>query len=443
LGDDRDEIMVRADERRLEWWRRARFGMFVHWGLISQGGSGDRSDIVRAETSEQRLQAFSAPAFDADAWAGLAAEAGARYLVLVCRHVDGFCLWPSRSSKLTVAVTPLGMDVVAKVAEACRRRGVRFGAYLAIPDSNHPDWPGSAGLSGPTRAGSRMDRYLAYLHSQARELIEGYAPAVLWFDGDNEAPWTHEHGLALHRMCRSLDPDLLINDRVDKGRQGIKIGDGKRPEDFDPASFDPGLFAYFRTPRPPGDYGGDFATPEQYVGLPDRARPWETCMTLGANWTCTLGEPLKSIRELIHILVRCAGGDGNLLLNVGPKEDGSLDPRQTDRMRGIGAWLSSHGSAVYGTRGGPWKPGRYGASTCVGRRVNVLVTERGIEEVALPELPLIVTGCRVDGVPVPHGIVDRCFRVRVRPAKPDEPVRLVELDLDGDAVSLPPLPVTP
>ena len=427
------QIRIPPNDPRMDWWRNARFGMFIHWGLFTHGAGDDNAGLsglaLRTEY-DRRLLTFSAPAFDADAWAKLAADAGARYVVLVSRHADGFCLWPSRCTEHTVARTPLGVDVVGKLAEACRGRGLRFGTYLAIPDLRHPDWPRGVGPDGLPKREPRMDRFAAYLETQVRELIEGYRPSVLWFDGDNEAPWTHEYGLSLYRTCRSLDPNLLINNRVDKGRQGIKCGDGKRPEDF---GYKPGddieLYTFFRTPRPPGEYAGDFATPEQSIGAFDRANPWETCMTLGRNWTWAPGEELKTAEQLVAILVRCAGGDGNFLLNIAPRADGGLDSEQADRMRGVGAWLSVNGDAIYGTRGGPWMPGTYGASTCAGRRVNVLVLDRTLRELRLPALPLAITACRVNGVATPHGTAEGSLRVTLPPAREDQPVRVVELQV--------------
>jgi len=436
------ELKIPAGDPRFDWWRKARFGMFIHWGLFSEGGFGD--GYVSAEEYERRRKAFSAPAFDADSWAQLAVDAGMHYLVLVCRHVDGFCLWPSRYSDFTVARTPLGVDVVRKVAEACQRKGLKFCAYIAIPDFFHPDWPTGIGLDGSKKKDPQMDRFVIYLKNQVKELIEGYKPSLIWFDGDNEAPWTHEYGLDLYKWCRSLDHNLIINNRVDKGRQGLKLGDGKKPEDFTgQVGFDMNLFNYFRTPRPAGDYAGDYGTPEQYAGAFDRTYPWETCMTLGQNWTWKSGETLKSVEELTGILAKCAGGDGNLLLNTGPRGDGSIDPQQAARMRGIGKWLSLNGSAIYGTRGGPWKPGKYGASTCSGSHINIIVTDKSITEITLPALPVSIIDCHLNGSPFKHQDTGGNLIFALPPALPDEPVRIVKLKIDVSAVSIAPIAVYP
>lgn len=422
-----------SDDPRIAWWRDARFGLFIHWSI---SGAGD----AVAAGFERQIATFSAPAFDAEAWAQLALDAGARYVVLVCRHADGFCFWPSRHSESTVAKTPLGLDVVGKVATACRRQGLRFGCYLALPDLRHPDWPRGPGPDGARKQDFRRERFLAYLQAQVRELVESYQPSILWFDGDNEAPWTHGDGLALYRTCRALSPEVLVNDRVDKGRQGLKRGDGKRPEDF---GYKPGddveLFNFFRAPRPPGEYAGDFATPEQEVGRFDRLNPWETCMTLGENWFWNRDERLKTSEELVGVLARCAGGDGNLLLNVCPRGDGSLDMEQVERLRGVGKWLAVNGHAIYGTRGGPWMPGKHGVSTCAGSRVNLIVLDHTIHEIDLPVLPVNVTECRLAGVRVSHRIANGRFRVALPDAQANEPARILTLHLARPAAAIAPL----
>jgi alpha-L-fucosidase len=435
------EFKIPSDDHRLKMWRDARFGMFIHWGLFSMEGTGD--GYISPEEYERRRLSFSAPAFDADAWAQLAVDAGMHYLVLICRHVDGFCLWPSEFSKFTVANTPLGVDVVKKVADACRRRGLLFGTYLAIPDFFHPDWPQGITMDGSKKKDPRMDRFVIYLKNQVKELIDGYNPALIWFDGDNEAPWTHEYGLDLYRWCRSLDRNILINNRVDKGRQGLKIGDGKKPEDFNgQVGFDMNLFTYFRTPRPPGEYAGDYATPEQTIGSFDRTNPWETCMTLGQNWTWKSGEALKTTEELIGILASCAGGDGNFLLNTGPRGDGSIDPEQAARMLGIGKWLSVNGNVIYGSRGGPWKPGKYGVSTCSGSQVNLIILDKTLSEISLPALPVGITDCRINGIPSIYRISNNIFNLPLPPAQENEPARIVELKIGGNIVNIEPILVS-
>ena len=174
-----------------------------------------------------------------------------------------------------------------------------------------------------------MDRYRIYLKNQIRELVDGYHSRLLWFDGQWEKSWTHADGMDLYAYARSLNDSLLINNRVDKG-----LGGPPRPGDVE-------------------TYAGDFGTPEQEIGALDNVHPWESCITIGTQWSWKPNDSLKTVKECIQILAKTAGGGGNLLLNISPMPDGRFEQRQIDRLAGIGDWLGRYGESIYGTRGGP------------------------------------------------------------------------------------------
>ena len=321
----------------LSWWREARFGMFVHWGPVSLRGTEigwSRGQEVPVEEYDALYRRFDPTLFDARAWARLARDAGMGYLVLTTKHHDGFCLWPSALTDYDVAATPFGRDVVRELADACHAEGIVFCAYHSICDWRHPDYPlGSPG--GRTRKPAPdMDRYTAYLKGQVAELVRGYGPlGILWFDGEWEEPWTEERGKDLYRHCRALQPSLIVNNRVAKGRQDMA-----------------GTTAA-------GTFGGDYDTPEQRVGRFQAGRPWESCITICRQWAWKPDDEMKTLDLCVRTLVTCAGGDGNLLLNVGPMPTGAIEARQAARLREIGDWLKVNGESVYGTRGGPFRPG--------------------------------------------------------------------------------------
>ena len=176
---------------------------------------------------------------------------------------------------------------------------------------------------------------------QLKELIENYGPlGIMWFDGEWEDPWTHEMGLDLYDYVRGLQDDIIINNRVDKGRKGME-----------------GITLTDK------NYAGDFDTPEQEVGKFQIDRPWETCMTIARQWAWKSNDELKSLDECLKILVETVGGDGNLLLNVGPMPDGRIEGRQVERLQQIGNWLWQNGESIYGARGGPHLPAKWGVST--------------------------------------------------------------------------------
>jgi alpha-L-fucosidase len=417
----------------LSWWREARFGMFVHWGPVSLRGTEigwSRGDAIPVEEYDALYRRFDPRQFDARAWARLARDAGMGYLVLTTKHHDGFCLWASALTDYDIAGTPFGRDVVRELADACRAEGVVFCAYHSICDWRHPDYPlGSPG--GKTRKPNPdMGRYVAYLEGQLAELLRGYGPlGILWFDGEWEEPWTEAHGRELYRYCRGLQPSLIVNNRVAKGREDMA-----------------GTTAA-------GAFGGDYDTPEQRVGRFQADRPWESCITIGTQWAWRPDEELKSTDECVRTLVTCAGGDGNLLLNVGPMPSGEIEPRQAARLREVGAWLSVHGESVRGTRGGPFLPGPWGVSTHRDRTVFVHVLDwPPAGPLVLPPLERTVVSADVPRASTPPAAGDTASaapaevartaagtEIRVRPEHRLSPDTVVRLTLDGPAESLPPL----
>jgi len=410
-------LPLRAD---LSWWREARFGMFVHWGPVSLRGTEigwSRGKEVPVEEYDALYRRFDPALFDARAWARLAKDSGMGYLVLTTKHHDGFCLWPSGLTDYDIAATPFRRDVVRELADACRDEGIAFCAYHSICDWRHPDYPLGSPGGGTRKAAPDMDRYTAYLKGQLAELLRSYGPlGLLWFDGEWEEPWTEERGLDLYRYCRSLQPSLIVNNRVAKGRQDMA-----------------GTTAA-------GAFGGDYDTPEQQVGRFQTDRPWESCITICRQWAWKPDDELKTLEECVRTLVTCAGGDGNLLLNVGPMPTGEIEARQAARLREIGAWLKIHGEAVCGTRGGPFVPGEWGVSTHRERSVYVHVLRWPAEgAVVLPALERRVVGASLVGGGVAEARQSAAgIAIHVAPGLRRPIDTVVRLDLDGPAATLPP-----
>lgn len=411
----------RPDPESLARWQAMRFGMFIHWGPVSLKGTEigwSRGREVPVEEYDALYKEFNPRQFDADEWVALAKEAGMKYLVITSKHHDGFCIWDSAYTDYDIMSTPFARDILRELSDACRRGGILFCTYHSICDWYHPDYPLGSPGGRTAKPNPNMPRYVEYLHNQTREIIEKYGPlGVMWFDGEWEKPWTHEYGKALYEHIRRCQPDILINNRVDKGRRGMEgITEGE-------------------------EFRGDFDTPEQRVGAFDRDRPWETCMTICRQWAWKPNDPLKSLRECLEILLRTVGGDGNLLLNVGPMPDGRIEPRQADRLREIGRWLAEYGDGVYGTRGGPFKPGRWGASTCKGNTIYLFVFAWPAEgTLSLPPIPARVTEATLrSGGDLRWEQTDRGIALTVK--TPDPLITVLELKLDGDALAIPPVNV--
>ena len=404
----------------LQWWREARFGMFIHWGPVSLKGTEigwSRGTDVPVEEYDALYRDFNPFAFDAEAWVALAKEAGMKYIVLTSKHHDGFCLWDSPSTDYDMMSTPYGKDVMRPLADACKKAGIRFCTYHSIIDWHHPDYiPRGKGDTRPTDDVD-FDRYVAYMKGQLREIIEGYGPlGIMWFDGEWDPTWTHERGVDLYKYVKELQPDIIVNNRVDKGRRGMA---GVTAEGF----------------------AGDYDTPEQEIGAFNRDQPWESCMTLGTQWAWKPNDRIKSFAESIHTLVETCGGDGNLLLNIGPMADGSIEAPYVERLRQMGAWLKENGESIYGTRGGPYMPGAWGASTNKEDRIYLHVFEWDGDSIAMPPLDAKVVSAKVlDGAQV--SVEQSAESIRVATPKGHNEVdTIVVLTLDRDAAGLAPLPV--
>lgn len=400
-------------ENRLAWWREARFGMFIHWGPVSLKGTeigwsraGERRGYrwsqgtgVPAEVYDNLYREFNPVQFDARAWVALARAAGMKYLVFTSRHHDGFSMFDTQAGdyKLTSPLSPFRRDVVRELAGACQAAGLKFGLYYSQPDWRHPD----------AFTPDRHALYLAYLRAQVRELLSNYGRVdILWFDGLGKTAADYD-AVEINRMARALQPHILINNR-----NGL-------PEDFD--------------------------TPEQRVGAYQADRPWESCITICRQWAWKPEDDMKSFQECIQTLVFCAGGDGNLLLNVGPTPEGIIEPRQAGRLKEMGAWLARHGESIYGTRGGPWKPTRDLASTRRGSTIylHILRSEGG--RVELPALPRTVTSAVLldTGKDVPFQQAGGNLVLSIDPAALDPVDTIIRLELDGSAIDLPAMAVPP
>jgi alpha-L-fucosidase len=395
-----------AVARRLEAWRAARFGLFIHWGPVAVKGTEigwSRGAQVPVEEYDALYRSFNPTQFDADAWMRVAREAGMKYVVFTTKHHDGFCMWDTKQTEFNIMQSPFRRDVVKELADAAKRAGLGFGTYHSVCDWHHPDFPLTSPGGKVRRPASNLDRYEQYLRGQITELVQHYGPLwVLWFDVPQE--FDVRRGQGLINLARSFQPDLIVNNRSGA----------------------------------PGDYD----TPEQQVGRYEQDRPWETCMTLCQQWAWKPDDRMKSLEECLHTLVRCAGGDGNLLFNVGPMPDGRIEPRQVERLREMGAWLGAHGESIYGTRGGPWKPTRSVASTRRGNTIYLHVLRWSGDAVRVPAMPRrVVRSTVLSGGTARVENEGWDWVVRVPPAGRKAIDTVVVLELDGSAMDLAPVAV--
>jgi alpha-L-fucosidase len=301
--------MEATHERRIQWWREARFGMFVHWGLYAQLGRHEwvmNRERIPLREYEKLAATWKPQPRPARAWARLARAAGMRYMVMTTKHHEGFLLWDSKMSDYNAARRGPGRDLVREYVEACREFGLKIGFYYSLMDWHHPD---GARCLHDARA---RRRFLDYTQGCVRELCSNYGKIdILWYDVSwpLRSPQAWE-SYRMNAMVRQLQPQILINNR------------SQLPEDF--------------------------GTPEEHIKA--EKTDWEACMTFNSSWGWQKAPPedWRSTRQVLDLLRTCAAGGGNLLLNIGPKPDGAIPAEATERLTAVGRWLKTYGPVIYG-----------------------------------------------------------------------------------------------
>lgn len=357
-----------AGEEKLEWYRSAKYGLFLHVGINSLGmvdiswprhthvkpdvGTGSIPDEVYDGWAKQ----FTFEKFCAEEWAQLAVDGGMRYVVIIAKHHDGFHMWDTEFSSYKITNTPFKRDYLKELIDAFRQAGLKIGLYYSQRDWVHPDYQpidlekvnlldhppfyemkrGEKYVVPP-----KHKKYISYMHDTVLELMTKYGKIdILYWDADYcgemfvEEMWNSE---CLEQKVRELWPDILINNRA--------------------------------------SCPGDFDTPETFVGFFQNTRCWETCMPLGAAWSYN-GESPKSYETVLRQLVCSVCGDGNYLLSIGAMPEGNLASTDMERICEIGCWLKTYGDSIYNTRGGPWKTGEWGGSCYRGNTVYLHIFDR-------------------------------------------------------------------
>lgn len=318
----------RAD--RMAWWQDARFGLFLHWGAYSvaageYNGQKNYGEWLMYEAKVPTLEYEKLAAqlnpvqFNAEAWVKVAKDAGMKYIVITSKHHDGFSMFDSKVSDYDIVDrTPFKRDPLRELADACKKAGIKLCFYHSIMDWHHPD-----------AKGDRFPTYREnYLKPQLKELLTNYGDiGVLWFDGEWIDEWTEPQGKDLYNYVRSLQPNIIVNNRVGKGRNGMQ---GMNNAD---------------------DSAGDFGTPEQEILSTQSGLPWESCMTMNDHWGFNREDTnFKSAAEIIWNLADIVAKGGNYLLNVGPTPEGTFPQQCIDNLKVTGEWTHRNAAAIYGTK---------------------------------------------------------------------------------------------
>ena len=322
-------------QARTKWWRAAKFGMFIHWGIYAV--PADSTDLeghkriaewyfsnkqLQVKDYEKFASEFNPVQFDARRWVATAKNAGMKYIVITSKHHDGFSMFDTKMTGYNVVqATPWRHDPMKDLAAECRRQGLRLCFYHSIMDWHHPDYLPRRKWDARPADGASLDRYIEYMKGELKELLTNYGPiGILWWDGGWEHTAAEIHSAEVNSYVRSLQPQIIINDR------------NKLPEDY--------------------------STPEQ--DIPASAVPggrlWETCMTINDTWGYAKNDTnWKSAEDLTRKLIDIASKGGNFLLNVGPTAEGVFPDAIMERLARMGEWMKANGESIYGTTQCPFR----------------------------------------------------------------------------------------
>ena len=308
--------------QRMQWFADAKLGIFIHWGIYAVNGIDESWSFYNGYISYsdymKQLKGFTAARYDPDAWAELVRESGARYAVMTAKHHDGVALWNTKLSDLNVVKkTPAGRDLIAPYCQALRNRGLKVGLYFSHLDWSHADYPFFIGKEKRYQDDpARWERFLAFRRGQLEELAAAYQPDLIWFDGDWDFSAERWQAGALREQIFRWLPSTILNSRLN----GF----------------------------------GDYDTPEQGVPItPPKSKYWELCMTMNDSWGYQGNDRnYKTANQIIRIFADSISMGGNLLLDVGPKADGTIPEEQVRILKELGRWTQKHQEAIYGTAAG-------------------------------------------------------------------------------------------
>ena len=405
-----------ASKKAQEAWKDNKFGMFIHWGPISQKGRAlshsrhseshrtggkpykpYKKGFLEPEEYDVQYKTFNPTKYNPDEIVQLAKDAGMKYIVFTAKHHAGFSMFDSKVSDYDMMATPYKKDVLKMLEKSCRKKGIEFGFYYSPRDWRHPDCDSD----------NHHDRYIKYYEAQMDELLTNYGSIYeIWFDGLGPGKWGNTSEVIMKKIRKS-HPNAMVNDR--------------------------------------GGVGADFYTPEHTISQLNNQENWEACHTTTSQWGYNPKVKAKPFKQLMEILLYTWGGGGNMLLNIGPMGDGSLNPLEVKRLKQVAQWWKTHGEiSIRGTRGGPYYQENWGVATKKDNKVFVHVFRwpaNGI--MTFPNLPgLKVKAARLlNGKEVKLTTGKQNYTLEVTPDNREKVATTIELIFDKSVMDVKPLHV--
>jgi alpha-L-fucosidase len=402
------------NDPKMDWWKEARFGMFIHWSLYAvPAGVWDGKDVpgigewimlrgkIPTKDYQQLAAKFNPVQFNADAWVKLAKDAGMKYIVITSKHHDGFAMFKSKDAFNIVDATPFKKDLIAALAEACKKYNIKFGLYYSqAQDWNHAGGAAASGGYWDSAQNGSMDKYIDEVAvPQVKEILSAYNPSIIWWDTPIDMNKNRADKIA---AALKSYPNLITNNRLG------------------------------------GGYEGDLETPEQYIpatGIPDKN--WESCMTMNGTWGFKEKDNnWKNTQVLIRNLIDIASKGGNYLLNVGPTADGVIPQPSVVRLEQIGTWLKTNGDAIYGTKASPFAYLSWGRATTKGNKLYLHVFDYPKDGII--KLPLVNTVTKAyllsnTSNNIKSSAKDGYTYLELPTTTPDKIATVVVLELNGEA----------
>ncbi|MEO6287524.1 MAG: alpha-L-fucosidase [Dyadobacter sp.] len=390
--------------QRLKWWQDSKMGLFVHWGPVSLIGkeiSWSREGYGAAKY-DSLYRRFNPKQFNAKEWVALAKASGMKYIVLTAKHHDGFCLFETKTTDYNIMNTPFGRDVCKELADAAHEANMPICWYFSVADWKDPD------CRDPKMNAVFAERVL----EQVKELLSNYGKiSLLWIDFEGwPSPVAPKK---VFDLARKLQPDIIINNRL---------------EPFTPDE----SHGYV------GQYS-DYATPEGFVAGYSKTA-WETCTNMGHQWAWKFGDHPRSLKESVHTLLRCVGGNGNLLFNIGPDSSGVFPRDFAARSREMGSWIAKNEQAIYGTKGGIYTPAQNYVSSFKGNRVYIHLLNAAQAELMLPNIPAKVKNAALlDGTKIDFTQSNAGLKISFPKDKIDSIATIAVLTMDRNVSTLSPI----